>query len=152
MTETTDNSMSSSGVNFAFYLPQINEEDIPPITYWTIKFNARQCNQHRICLICLITHKSVFAFYTIHIHCKFKRWSSIYGIVHSRQYDGWWPGDARSQGNTNRGIDLILPECIYINTRRDANLIAALAQVPKRVHWCLCKCHIIWPPRAYVKP
>ena len=39
-------------------------------------------------------------------------------ILHDQCYGCWWPGDARSQGISSHGIDLLLPECPSFSTRR----------------------------------
>ena len=80
-------------------------------------------------------------------------------------YGCWWPGDARSQGISSHGIDLVL-EYSSISTRRVRYLLncpnscqsvcslrpqlcSDLLQAP--CMWCTWKCYMLWMGKCYCK-
>ena len=42
----------------------------------------------------------------------------VWFILHIQYHDCWWPGDARSQGISSLGIDLVIPEYSDFSTTR----------------------------------
>ena len=47
-------------------------------------------------------------------------------ILHSQYHCCWWPGNARSQGISNHGIDLFLPEFQHLDGWRPSLLVAIM--------------------------
>ena len=54
----------------------------------------------------------------------------------STQYHGyWWPGDARSQGISGNGIELVLQEYHSLNTRRVNHTHSSMVSHPGSIIW-----------------
>ena len=65
--------------------------------------------------------KKIFAFFTISQHCNSSTSTTVEDkdlLILYIAYHGWWPGDTRSQGISNHGVDLVLLEYSSFSTNR----------------------------------